>query len=244
MRGGKINANDSDIGASYSKGRIDSKWKSATGQAGIYAGADGFHIHVEKNTDLKGAVIASEASPDKNKLTTGTLTYGGIENSASYSAGSKGLSYRKFANGAYGAGEDHNMKGLTPVLSVPRERRCSGRNRISQYDVCAPFPPNQALSPLSRDTNNALNEPGKYIGLPHTCVLMCAAVFFIGGVVAFTMICRSSCEGMFVDSGGDRCGWFSPDGHGCRRCLSKKAGGSIIKVYYHRDGCILGGLLI
>ena len=32
---------------------------------------------------------------------------------------SSGLSYRKFANGAYGAGEGHNMKGLTPVLSVP-----------------------------------------------------------------------------------------------------------------------------
>ena len=83
-----------------------------------------------------------------------------------------------------------------------------------------------------------------YIGPSHTYISMCAAVFFIGGVVAFTMICRSSCEGMFVDSGGDRCGWFSPDGRGCRRCLSKKAGGSIIKVYYYRDGCILGGLLI
>ena len=163
MRGGKINANDPDIGASYSKGRIDSNWKSTTGQAGIYAGADGFHIHVEKNTDLKGAVIASEASPDKNKLTTGTLTYGNIENSASYSAGSKGLSYRKFANGAYGAGEGHNMKGLTPVLSVPArgDAASTTKSAVAPGTVDVRENRDQDISGLSRDTSNALNELGR-----------------------------------------------------------------------------------
>ncbi|WP_314094332.1 hypothetical protein [Selenomonas noxia] len=75
-------------------------------------------------------MIASEATPDKNKLTTGTLTYDNLENSASYSAGSSGLSYRKFANGAYGAGEGYNMKGLTPGLSVPARGKCRQHNHI------------------------------------------------------------------------------------------------------------------
>ena len=163
MRGGKLHANDPDIGASYSKGRIDSNWKSATGQAGIYAGADGFDIHVKKNTDLKGAVIASEASPDKNALTTGTLTYGNIENSASYSAGSSGLSYRKFANGAYGAGEGYNMKGLTPVLSVPAQGDAASttKSAIAPGSIDVRENPHQDLSALNRDTSNALNELGR-----------------------------------------------------------------------------------
>ena len=169
MRGGKINANDPDIGASYSKGRIDSTWKSTTGQAGIYAGRDGFHIHVEKNTDLKGVVIASEASPDKNKLTTGTLTYGGIENSASYSAGSKGLSYRKFANGAYGAGEGYNMKGLTPILSVPArgDAASTTKSAVAPGTIDVRENRDQDHSTLSRDTSNALNELGRIFDKRH-----------------------------------------------------------------------------
>ena len=162
MSGG-INTNDPDIGASYSKGKIDSRWKSTTGQVGIYAGADGFRIHVDKNTDLKGAVIASEASPDKNALTTGTLTYGNIENSASYSAGSSGLSYRKFANGAYGAGEGYNMKGLTPVLSVPAQGDAASttKSAIAPGSIDVRENPHQDLSALNRDTSNALNELGR-----------------------------------------------------------------------------------
>ena len=163
VTGGKINAKDPDIGASYSRGKIDSRWKSVTGQAGIYAGADGFDIHAEKNTDLKGAVIASEASPEKNKLTTGTLTYDNIENSASYSAGSKGVSYRKFANGVYGAGEGYNMKGLTPVLSVPARGNADSTttSAIAPGSIDVRENPNQDLSALNRDTSNALNELGR-----------------------------------------------------------------------------------
>ena len=162
MSGG-INTNDPDIAASYSKGKIHSNWKSITGQAGIYAGADGFDIHVKKNTDLKGSVIASEAASDKNTLSTGTLTYGNIENSASYSASSKGLSYRKFASGAYGAGEGYNMKGLTPVLSVPAQGDAASttKSAIAPGSIDVRKNPDQDLSDLSRNTSNALNELGR-----------------------------------------------------------------------------------
>ena len=108
-------------------------------------------------------MIASEATPDKNKLTTGTLTYDNLENSASYSAGSSGLSYRKFANGAYGAGEGYNMKGLTPGLSVPARGNADSTttSAIAPGSIDVRENPNQDLSALNRDTSNALNELGR-----------------------------------------------------------------------------------
>ena len=77
---------------SVSQGKTDSTYASVTEQAGIFAGKDGFDITVGKNTDLKGAVIASEATPDKNKISTDTLTYSDIQNKADYSASSIGVS--------------------------------------------------------------------------------------------------------------------------------------------------------
>ena len=38
-------------------GRIDSKWRSVTHQAGILAGEDGYDIYVGNGTTLEGAVI-------------------------------------------------------------------------------------------------------------------------------------------------------------------------------------------
>ena len=108
-------------------------------------------------------MIASEATPDKNKLTTGTLTYDNIENNASYSAGSSGLSYRKFANGAYGAGEGHNMKGLTLGLSVPARGNADSTTTSAIAPGTIEIRENKAqdISALSRDTANSLNELGK-----------------------------------------------------------------------------------
>ena len=41
------------------------------------------HIQNEKNTDLKGAVIASEADAGKNRLSTGTFSFSDLKNEAS-----------------------------------------------------------------------------------------------------------------------------------------------------------------
>ncbi|SDF57565.1 hemagglutinin repeat-containing protein, partial [Sporomusa acidovorans] len=75
---GKISGTNGSISA----GKTKSNYDSVTEQAGIFAGQDGFAIKVGKNTDLKGAVITSEATPDKNKLSTDTLTYSDIQNKA------------------------------------------------------------------------------------------------------------------------------------------------------------------
>ena len=82
----------------------DSTYISVTKQAGIYAGKEGYDIQVKNNTRLKGAVIDSQAPAEKNKLTTGTLTWENIENKAEYKTGGHGISY----NGKIGRGDKND----------------------------------------------------------------------------------------------------------------------------------------
>ena len=55
-------------------------------QSGIFAGTDGFDITVGGNTDLVGAAIVSDASPENNRLDTGTLTFTELENESEFEA--------------------------------------------------------------------------------------------------------------------------------------------------------------
>ena len=88
---------------------------SARDQAGFFAKGGGFDIYVEKNTDLKGGLIASKASPDKNKLSTGTLSYNDLKNEADYSAKSIGATYHKYGN-YKNMTEDEQTKFTTPSV--------------------------------------------------------------------------------------------------------------------------------
>ena len=86
------------------KTNTNSTYESVTKQAGIYAGKEGYDIQVKNNTRLKGAVIDSQAEKEKNKLTTGTLTWENIENKAEYKTGGHGISY----NGKIGRGDKND----------------------------------------------------------------------------------------------------------------------------------------
>ncbi|OCG56689.1 hypothetical protein A9G36_02735 [Gilliamella sp. Choc6-1] len=82
----------SSINASASKTKMDSNWQSVTDQSGIFAGSGGFDIKVGNNTDLKGAVIASEAKDkSQNRLDTGTISFSDIENKAEFEVDSIGM---------------------------------------------------------------------------------------------------------------------------------------------------------
>ena len=61
-------------------------------------------IQVKNNTHLKGAVIDSQAEKEKNRITTGTLTWENIENKAEYKTGGHGISY----NGKIGRGDKND----------------------------------------------------------------------------------------------------------------------------------------
>ncbi len=79
-------------------------------QSGIRAAGGGFDIAVKGNTDLKGAYIASNAAPDKNRLATGTLSFSDVRNSSSYDATSIGMS----AGGSFGdGGNNYATHGAT-----------------------------------------------------------------------------------------------------------------------------------
>ncbi len=105
-----------------SKGTIDSLYRSARDQVGFFAGSKGFDIYVKKNTDLKGGLIASEASSDKNKLSTGTFSFSDLKNEADYSAKSIGASYHKYGNYKNMTEDEqnkvYNTIGLAPNLSM------------------------------------------------------------------------------------------------------------------------------
>ena len=86
------------------KTNTDSTYESVTKQAGIYAGKEGYDIQVKNNTHLKGGIIDSKAPAEKNKLTTGTLTWENIDNKAEYKTGGHGISY----NGKIGRGDKND----------------------------------------------------------------------------------------------------------------------------------------
>ena len=76
---------------SHTSANANGSYAGVNEQAGIRAGDGGFSISVKGNTDLKGAVIASDADASKNTISTGTLTYSDIQNSSGYNAHTGGF---------------------------------------------------------------------------------------------------------------------------------------------------------
>ena len=76
---------------SHTNANANGSYAGVNEQAGIRAGDGGFNINVKGNTDLHGAVIASDADASKNTLSTGTLTYSDIQNSSGYNAHAGGF---------------------------------------------------------------------------------------------------------------------------------------------------------
>lgn len=146
--------------ASIGKTDVESDFKSVQGQAGIYAGTDGFDILVGNNTDLQGGVIASEAFADINNLNTGSLTYSDIENKAAYEASNIGAEFNSRQNLKNGSAEVKNMQGITPVIGIPAKDESSSatKSAIAAGIIEIRDNPNQDISDLSRDTGSALNR--------------------------------------------------------------------------------------
>ncbi|HFD1480796.1 TPA: hemagglutinin repeat-containing protein, partial [Escherichia coli] len=67
-----------------SRDKMHSNYDSVQEQTGIFAGRGGFDVTTGQHTQLNGAVIASTATADKNRLDTGTLGFSDIENRADY----------------------------------------------------------------------------------------------------------------------------------------------------------------
>ena len=153
------NANKTGIFGSAIKSNVDSNYNSVTDQSGIYAGKDGFDIVVGKNTDLKGGIISSEAAKDKNKISTGILTYEDIQNKADYKAGSIGI------NVDTSAGAEKKDAGVTPNIGVGAKDNAESVTKATvsegEIEIRDKGKQKQDLKDLNRDTKNSLNKLGE-----------------------------------------------------------------------------------
>ena len=162
-------AGKTSYGGSASKGNMKSHYESVINQAGIRAGGEGFDISVKENTDLKGGVIDSAASKDKNTLTTGTLSWEDKENRANYSSKGIGVSYSHY--GDYDQmtqkqkNEVYNKKGLTPSISSGAQGKAKSTTLSAVAEgtikITDRNKQKQDLADLNRNTSNSLNQLGE-----------------------------------------------------------------------------------
>ena len=143
----------SAVGISGGKGKrnTDNHYKNVTNQSGIYAGKEGFDIEVKNNTHLQGAVIDSEAEKEKNKLTTGTLTWKDIENKAEYKTKASGITVSTHAISKL------NPLGLGYVPTIPVKGEAGSITYAAIADSIITTTKEKTDKEISHDTTNALN---------------------------------------------------------------------------------------
>ena len=133
------------------KTNTDSTYESVTKQAGIYAGKEGYDIQVKNNTRLKGAIIDSQAPAEKNKLTTGTLTWENIDNKAEYKTKASGITV------STNAVSKLNPLGLGYVPTVPVKGKAGSTTYAAIADSIITTTKEKTDKEISHDTTNALN---------------------------------------------------------------------------------------
>ena len=152
MKNGKTS-----VSGGISKDNIHSNYESATDQGGIRAGGEGFDISVKDNTDLKGGVIDSAASKDKNTLTTGTLSWEDKGNKADYKAGGMGVSYSPNDKSS-----KLNQRGLTPNLTPTVKDKANSTTKSAVAEgtihITNQEQQKQDIANLNRNTKNSLNQ--------------------------------------------------------------------------------------
>jgi len=140
-----------------SQDKMKSTFDSVQEQTGLFAGDGGFDVTVGRHTQLDGAVMASTAAADKNRLDTGTLGFSDLHNEADYKVSHAGVSLS--GGGSFGgdtfqgnlpggmvsaAGSSGHAEGTTQAAIA--EGTITVRDRANQQ---------QDVAGLSRDTEHA-----------------------------------------------------------------------------------------
>ncbi|MEP9017677.1 contact-dependent inhibition toxin CdiA, partial [Enterobacter roggenkampii] len=139
-----------------SRDKMKSNYDSVQEQTGIFAGKGGFDINVGNHTQLDGAVIASRADADKNRLETGTLGFTDINNKAEYKVEHQGVG---FSSGAGVAGNLVSNMASTMLAGMGGSGHAEGTTQSAVADgaiiVRDQANQKQDVSTLSRDTDHA-----------------------------------------------------------------------------------------
>ncbi|WDG79714.1 hemagglutinin repeat-containing protein [Pseudomonas chlororaphis] len=146
--------------------KMNSNYQAVTDQTGLYAGKGGYDIYVGANTQLQGAVIASEASADKNHLDTGRLIVSDIKNTSEIKSQSASLSASYTSTKWDKPGQPvtpdserkwaHSEMGGTLPLALKESDHSSTRSAVSEGTITIRDPAgSQDLVGLNRDTSNA-----------------------------------------------------------------------------------------
>ena len=133
------------------KTNTDSTYESVTKQAGIYAGKEGYDIQVKNNTRLKGAVIDSQAEKEKNRITTGTLTWENIDNKAEYKTKASGITVSTHAISKL------NPLGLGYVPTIPVKGEAGSITYAAIADSIITTTKEKTDKEIRHNTANALN---------------------------------------------------------------------------------------
>ncbi|MGJ0482493.1 hemagglutinin repeat-containing protein [Pantoea agglomerans] len=142
-----------------SRDKMHSNWQSVAEQTGIFAGQGGFDVTAGEHTQLNGAVIASTADASLNRLDTGTLGFGDIENHADYKVEhqSAGMS----TGGSIGGDFAGNMaNGMLAGLNDSGSADSLTKSAVSEGTIVIrdALKQKQDVADLSRDVENA--NPG------------------------------------------------------------------------------------
>ncbi len=144
---------------SANRDKMKSNYDSVIEQTGIFGGQDGFDITVGNHTQLNGAVIGSTAAAEKNKLDTGTLGFGDIENKADYSVEHQSVGVS--TGSSIGDQFKGNMAGnLLAGLNGSDSASSTTHSAVSEGTITVRDQEKQTqdIAQLSRDVENA--NPG------------------------------------------------------------------------------------
>lgn len=141
---------------SVSQDKMKSRFDSVQEQSGLFAGDGGYDITVGNHTQLDGAVIASTATADKNKLDTGTLGFSDLHNEADFKTQHSGGSFNSGGNIA-GQFVSNMANALTAGGGSKGHAEGTTQAAVSDGTIIIRNPDQQQqdVANLSRDTANA-----------------------------------------------------------------------------------------